>query len=169
MEKQTNRNGRMGLLTAWDSKAQDYFKKLYLIYAEHKEKIYLEREDINFLISCYKGKEKRQRKELIYFMARQFKLMGYPQENESKKEQKKGYIEIIGGLIVLDFGFNIDRINKELFSNYWGKKAVIRFNEQNEAQESPINNEKAQGNDLIPIEIVNKQDTNIYELKGGND
>lgn len=152
-----NRNGRNGSLTSWDRKAKEKFKTFYTLYSQFKDRIYLEDEDIKTLISYYHGK-REAKDELRRFIVRQFRLMGYPQDNKSKM-QKRGYIEVNKGFIVLDFGFNIDRRNNDLFLEYM---RVNRLNGQNEAIESPIIKEKAEGNIKPLTENVYNQD-----LKGG--
>jgi hypothetical protein len=153
-ENRINRNGRNRVLTSWNIEAQDYFKNLYSLYSQFKDKIYLEETDINFLVSCYNGKDYQNKIEILKrFIARQFKLMGYPQQ-EGKTEQRKGYIEIINGLIVLNFGYNAQQINKALFDEYMQENPKTQ---KNEAHISPIIKEKQEGNNKPLTEIAYKK------------
>lgn len=183
-KQQENRNGRNGSLTSWDSKAVESFKKFYYLYSQFKQKVYLEKEDILFLLSCYNGIREgyEKRKALIRFLARQFRLMGYPQENKNNRfEQQRGYIELESGLIVLNFGFNESRINKALFNDYF---KINFFKEENKAHNNPIIEEKKESNNkplsknshlsrIAEFMEKHKEDLDIYDnsynqdLKGG--
>lgn len=115
-----NRNGRNGILTSWKSEAIDEVKTLYLLYAQFKNRIYLEEADKEKLLRLYLGKAwkeghntNRDKNRVIRnFLERQFLLMGYPKSKE--------YIQTINGVMVLDFGKNEESINKEMFNEYHG-------------------------------------------------
>lgn len=160
-----NRNGRNGILTAWDINAVNHFKSLYNLYSQFKDKIYLEDSDKVLLLNCYKGKTKfncndDKSRILKRFLQRQFILMGYP--------KSEFYIKMINGLMVLDFGLNEAQINKTLFNEYMTDN---RLTEENEAHKNDIGKEKAKGNIKPFAEKVNNEATekfNIYYLKGGS-